>query len=1657
MRRLRAQLDNVRLAAETVASGQFRPVSGLRVLYVTEMVDAPFRYRVQNAVEQLRQSGAHARILSPSNCPPHILESYHVVVFYRQKYSEQIALLIDAARRFGTTAVFDCDDLIFFDGAERQLPFLKELSDLDYCAYSNNACSMEQTVKECQFFLASTQTIAEKASELGLPGLVHRNLLSTFQEKQGSWLNRFKAWSRTPPLVGFFSGSNTHDVDFQLVQEALTTTFERERDVKLLVVGHLRCDSFVQRFPGRVLRVPYISWREYPAMMARCRVVLAPIAEISSFTDAKSALKFFEAGILGVPIIASPIAEMRMAIGDGNNGWLATYPNDWLERLAAALDLRNSERVGTAARESVLAHHTTHSQKGVLAALLSGTVTELGRRPRRQLDADALSEINCDVETRGDRLKRVRRSIVYLSKPPEVWAQLQTSRAELSQTTDPSKHATLDLLYSASGPKKPVLNDAAKQSLCLPASDLSKWERLTIEIKASSAEKFPRLNMYFEKKGDTNFLDTPALSLPVRGDGKYHAFEIHLNALPRAAQPAWQHAGELQQVMLKMVPECSFDIRMLVFHNANTHMLARATVAFIRENLASRFLQGDGIEIGALQNPLSVPAKAKVQYVDVLTKQDALKHYPELPADLLVEPTIIDNAQSLATVPDESLDFCIGNHVLEHTRNPMSALRNWLRVLKPGGVAYVAIPDRTNKLDHRRPVTKLEHILLDDLPLDRAEHNHIHYLEWAIYCNSRPPGAEADARAAELEALGYNIHFHVFDKSLFKNMLELACREAPAEIVEMLEHNDQGAVEQICILRKLPKISELRRPVCIVVPIYNAYDQVVCTCESVLRHAQGDWTLIAVDDCSPDPRIQKYLKELAAREPRVQVLTNKVNAGFVITANAGIKASAAGSDILLLNSDVQVTEHFLRRLQDAAMSRKECGIVTPFSNNATIFSIPKPGQDNPLPDGFDADALQSLVTRTSRKQRYEMPTAVGFCMYIRRDVIEKIGLLDEVSFGRGFGEENDFCERAKKSGYVIGICDDQFIYHAGKASFAAEGHALSRKNGVILERKHPGYHMSITRFVVDNPLRGAHAAINSHLKRWNYRDEPALMILLHADPLKQNAGGTEAHVLDRVAHLGFKRVILVYPGGTTAIMAAEILNGDVANPILYKFPLLNNLVARAHRHPEAEEILLWIACIFGVATVCCDHMLWFPLSVILQFKSAGIPYVCVMHDFYSVCPSLNLLNVSKMRPCEVHTTGKGDAAACLGELFKHCLETPQSDIKTLLPDHQKLFGKILSNAEKVIFPSGSTRDIVLSAHAIEPSRAIVIPHGYPTIKTAPVATPGPYLRVALIGAISDLIKGCDLIIETVERTKQPVEWHFFGRADASGFKHRIMALTDRCVFHGVYARDNIVDMLCSSGVEIALFMSVCPETFSFTLSESYIAGVPPIVPNLGALAERVKQSGLGWIIEPHSAIAASGLIEKLAQNRHMVREARAALEKFQHTTVQQNAANYRSILEPLLNRPAPVKGMPLHYLSAAMESVVSHDSTYRERYVSSPNSAESLISHIKPMHHVKIIKGADAHILRSSGDDPHVLLNIPLTDSPILRIDVDSPSTTTLQMFYTTPEKSEFAEDRSIRHMLQKGRNEVYLGIPGVVASLRMDPGETSGDYVFHTLEIKAE
>jgi predicted SAM-dependent methyltransferase len=233
-----------------------------------------------------------------------------------------------------------------------------------------------------------------------------------------------------------------------------------------------------------------------------------------------------------------------------------------------------------------------------------------------------------------------------------------------------------------------------------------------------------------------------------------------------------------------------------------------------RAVFANAYLKGEGIEIGALHQPLAAPPQAHVRYVDRMTTPDLRREYPELADYDLTEVDIVDDGERLATLGAESQDFIVANHFLEHTEDPVGTIETHLEKLKPGGVLFYAVPDKRFTFDFRRPVTPIEHMVADHEEGPAASRPE-HFREWSRYVleHERPEGAgekweeqQIEAVAQQLEAQNYSIHMHVWTQAEFLRLI-LTLRDR-SEAAFDIEAAARVGLEFVVVLRKAGPLTE---------------------------------------------------------------------------------------------------------------------------------------------------------------------------------------------------------------------------------------------------------------------------------------------------------------------------------------------------------------------------------------------------------------------------------------------------------------------------------------------------------------------------------------------------------------------------------------------------------------------------------------------------------------------------------------------------------------------------------------------------------------------------------------------------------------------------------------------------------------------------------
>ncbi|MDO8364848.1 MAG: glycosyltransferase [Actinomycetota bacterium] len=255
----------------------------------------------------------------------------------------------------------------------------------------------------------------------------------------------------------------------------------------------------------------------------------------------------------------------------------------------------------------------------------------------------------------------------------------------------------------------------------------------------------------------------------------------------------------------------------------------------------------------------------------------------------------------------------------------------------------------------------------------------------------------------------------------------------------------------------------------VMVPVYNSPDDVALCLQALLRHTDPAYTLLFVDDGSPDATAVDSVRAVGDDTPhRVVLYARPVNLGFVGTCNEAFDI-CAGHDVVLLNSDVVVAAEWLPRLLAAAASSNTIATVSTLTNHGTIVSLPARNEPGPLPEGLCVDEAARRVAAMAKRTYPVLPTGVGHCLLVTRAALDAVGGFDTI-FAPGYGEEVDFCQRAACRGFINVLADDVFVYHKGASSFGVSPAKLQMQadHERIVNQRYPNYAQSVVWAATSN-------------------------------------------------------------------------------------------------------------------------------------------------------------------------------------------------------------------------------------------------------------------------------------------------------------------------------------------------------------------------------------------------------------------------------------------------------------------------------------------------------------------------------------------------------------------------------------------------------------
>lgn len=656
----------------------------------------------------------------------------------------------------------------------------------------------------------------------------------------------------------------------------------------------------------------------------------------------------------------------------------------------------------------------------------------------------------------------------------------------------------------------------------------------------------------------------------------------------------------------------------------------------------------------------------------------------------------------------------------------------------------------------------------------------------------------------------------------------------------------------------------------VIIPVYNAVEATKECIESVIENTIFNGNkLIIINDASPDAKVKPMLKKFVKYE-FIELLENEKNLGFIGTVNRGMKHSS--NDVVLLNSDTVVTPNWLDKMAKCAYSEESIATVTPLSNNATLVSVPVGLQRNEIPTNISLKDYSSLVEKIAYNENQYLPTAHGFCMYIKRDVLNTIGYFDEESFGKGYGEENDFSFRCLDYGFKNVLCDNTIIFHKEKQSFSSAREELVKKHMEILENRYPMYSNRIGLWCRQFPIKKICENIDYQL---NLNNRKNILFVIH--DWSDLSGGTTLHVKDLIDSMRkyYNFHVLTIMNGVYKVYSYFENNEKELN-----LGTIDNYSVLQFYNESYKKMFDNLVTALRIDEVHIHHMLNHFFDIADVLKERKIYSVITLHDFYSLCPTINMLYKMEKYCGNMQEKNCGE-----------CLKYKTGINNDIIPRWRSVWREFLSKIDKIIVPSNDTKNLINKVY--ENINIEVIPHGVKEINNKYTPVIENVFNIAFVGVVS-IHKGGNVLTKLVSKKTSGIKYHLFGKTEFSSLSKN----KSNYINHGSYKRSDLSKLLSESKINLACLLAIWPETYSYTLTECLQNNIPVLTFDIGAIAERVKEHDFGYVIPLESSI--DDIINKINEIKNNKKEYERKInniKKYKVKTIKEMTENYKSIYD----------------------------------------------------------------------------------------------------------------------------------------------------------------
>lgn len=618
-------------------------------------------------------------------------------------------------------------------------------------------------------------------------------------------------------------------------------------------------------------------------------------------------------------------------------------------------------------------------------------------------------------------------------------------------------------------------------------------------------------------------------------------------------------------------------------------------------------------------------------------------------------------------------------------------------------------------------------------------------------------------------------------------------------------------------------------PVDIILPVFNAYDDLCMCLDRLEKFTATNHRIVIIDDASTDHRVKPLILEFMARRLNVEFIQNRSNLGFVSSVNLGLSISLG--HVVLLNSDALVAARWLDRLLVPIRSCPDIASVTPMTNNGEIASVPVICRAGALPEGL-LDQINSVAMLLDPlKAVADVPTGVGFCMAISRHWLERVPNFD-VAFGRGYGEEVDWCQRVAAQGARHVLTGAVFVEHRGGMSFGSEKANRIAVNNRVISKRYPTYDADVEAFIRSDQAVGQRIVLGLAVADQHV---DALPIYLG----HRLGGGAEHWLAEEISrHLDRGRSVAV------------LRDGDVADSVLFELHGVNGVTSG---QVPLDDMPKYFAGLTRLRLVYSNLVAArAPLELLARAVSSLKPideFEIVFHDFLPLCPSYNLINTDGT------FCGLPEDASC--QRCYAALATTSGQRPATIGDWRNSWRLFMYRATDIVVFSEDSRKQVERVWPDLADQIEVRPHRPKHLPNLIVGHPRSRFTVGVLGGIG-YSKGAKVLRDLAACMTDDMDIVVIGKLDPS-YTH------PRITVHGAYDRVEIAALAGNYRVDCWFIPSIWPETFCYAAYEALATGLPVFVYDLGAQAAAASAAKNGYLLP--IGCEGKNLLNHLRENR----------------------------------------------------------------------------------------------------------------------------------------------------------------------------------------------